>query len=117
MKPHVLIVEDNFILAEELGDLVEQDLGGMPVIRNSAEAAIRLLPDAFQLAILDIEVVDGNTYPVARVLRDKGIPFIFVSGNDPDSVPPEFRDAPFISKPYRKEALVRLAKSASGSFH
>ena len=51
MAPHVLIVEDNFILAEELGELVENDLGGTPVIRDSVEAAIELLPDDIQLAI------------------------------------------------------------------
>ena len=117
MKPHVLIVEDNFILADELSEIVEQDLGGMAVIRNSAADAITLLPDDFRLALLDIDVEDGTTFPVARVLRGMRIPFIFVSGKDPRSFPPEFRHAPFISKPYRKEALIRLAKSASSSFH
>lgn len=115
MKPHILIVEDNFILAEELSDIVRDDLQGIPFITASASTAIDHLPDTFQLAFLDIEVLDGNTYPVARILRVSNIPFIFVSGNNPKSMPEEFRNEPFIAKPYRKNDLLILARSLSNA--
>jgi hypothetical protein len=31
MKPHVLILEDNFLLAENLAEIVQEDLKGEPL--------------------------------------------------------------------------------------
>jgi DNA-binding response OmpR family regulator len=117
MKPHILIVEDNFFLAEELSDIVQHDLHAVAMTTGMASTAINLIPDDFELAFLDIEVLDGNTYPVARLLRASNIPFIFVSGNDPKSLPEEFRNEPFIGKPYRKSEIIRLARSLTDVLH
>jgi CheY-like chemotaxis protein len=110
MKPHILIVEDNFLLAEELSEIVQDDFHGVATTTAHASTALSLIPDSFQLALLDIEVLDGNTYPVARLLRANNIPFIFVSGNDPKSMPEEFRNEPFVAKPFRKNDLIGVAK-------
>lgn len=117
MKPHILIVEDNFFLAEELSEMIQDELQGLPITTASVSTAIDLLPDNFQLAFLDIEVLDGNTYPVARLLRASNIPFIFVSGNDPKSLPEEFRNEPFVAKPFRKTELIWLARSLTDVLH
>jgi CheY-like chemotaxis protein len=117
MKPHILIVEDNFLLAEDLSDIVSHDLHGVAMTTGMASTAIELIPDDFQLALLDIEVLDGNTYPVARLLRANKIPFIFVSGNDPKSLPEEFKNEPFLPKPYRKSDLIKLARSLTEVLH
>jgi DNA-binding response OmpR family regulator len=114
MKPTVLIVEDNFLLAEELAELVRHELHAVPVTTNTAAAAIELIPDAVKLAFLDIEVLDGTTYPVARKLAANNIPLIFISGNEPSKIPEEFHGLPFISKPFLHGKLVRLASSLIG---
>ena len=111
MKKKILIVEDNFLLAEELSALVEQELNATAVMTDTAAAAIELLPNAVNLAFLDIEVLDGNTYPVARKLAENQIPFIFISGNDQQTIPHEFRHLPFLAKPFLHGKLVRLANS------
>ena len=42
MKPHVLILEDNYFLAENLAEIVQQDLDGEPVaVSTVAEVSIR----------------------------------------------------------------------------
>ncbi len=117
MKLHVLIVEDNFFLAEELRHFVQDALLGVATTTNKASTAIDLIPDGIELAFLDIEVLDGNTYPVARLLRANHIPFIFVSGNDPNSLPDEFRHEPFLAKPYRESDLINLARSLTDTLH
>jgi DNA-binding LytR/AlgR family response regulator len=111
MTAKILIVEDNFLLAAELSELVQHELNATPVTTSTAKAAIDLLPDTITLAFLDIEVLDGTTYPVARKLVENKIPLVFISGNDQKTIPEEFRNLPFLPKPFLRSRLVRLANS------
>ena len=117
MKPHVLIVEDNFLLAAHLIDVVKEDLAAEPLTATSVSVALGIIPDDIVFAFLDIEVADGKTYPAARKLKENNIPFIFVSGNEATSLPDDLKDVPFLPKPVATGRLVRLAKALSGAFH
>ena len=117
MKPQVLILEDNFVLAENLAEIVQQDLDGEPVAVSTVAEALKCIPDGIALAFLDIELLDGTSYPAARKLMLNKIPFVFVSGNDPASLPEDFKDIPFLSKPVSPGRLVRLSKALSNAFH
>jgi len=56
-----------------------------------------------------VQVTDGETYKIAYILLDKGVPFTFVSGLAKDqSVPARLRDVPFLSKPYRPAQIAAL---------
>ena len=116
MKPHVLILEDNFLLAENLSEVVEQDLDGEPVAVSTVSEALRKIPDDIHLAFLDIELADGNSYPAARKLRQNNIPFIFLSGNERESLPDDLKDTPFLSKPVPAGRLVRLSRELISAF-
>lgn len=80
----VLVVEDEFIIALDLSETV-QDLGyhlqGPFADKAKALAAIELqLPDA---AILDVHIADGEVFPLADALVQAGVPIIFHSGHYP----------------------------------
>ena len=117
MKPHVLILEDNFFLAEHLCEIVQQDLNAEPMAVSTVAEALRCIPDAIALAFLDVELLDGKSYPAARKLMLNKIPFIFVSGNVQASLPEDFKDIPFLSKPVSTGRLVRLSKALSNAFN
>ena len=117
MKPHVLIVEDDFLQAANLEDVVQRDLAAEPVGVSSVFEALNIIPDNIKFAFLDIEVRDGKSYPVARKLIENSIPFIIVSGNQQTSLPDDLKDVPFLSKPIATGRLVRLAKALSTAFH
>ena len=117
MKPHVLILEDNFFLAENLAEIVQQDLYGQPVTVSTVAEALKCIPDDIALAFLDVELLDGKSYPAARKLMLNKIPFIFVSGNEQAALPEEFKDIPFLSKPVSTGRLVRLSKALSNAFN
>jgi CheY-like chemotaxis protein len=116
MKPHVLVLEDNFIISMDFAGLVTEDLHAIPVLASSVASALKLIPDDIDLAFLDIDVVDGLSYPVAKKLKENEIPFIFISGRNRDLLPVEFRESPFISKPASAHKMVQLAKSLTGAF-
>jgi hypothetical protein len=52
--------------------------------------------------------------PVAGVLKGRGIPFAFVSGYDKDTLKREFKDTPFITKPYLRSTVLRVLARLTG---
>lgn len=97
----VLVVEDDFLLAQ---DLLEELLRcGAEVMGpvGTVAGALALLevgPSPY-LAILDIKLGDGMVYPVADRLRRLGVPFIFATGYDRSAVPAIYADVALAQKP------------------
>ncbi len=97
----VLIVEDDYLIAE---DLREQLLSCGAVVLGPVACvadALALLEDgaAPDMAILDIGLGGGKVYPVADALRRRGIPFVFATGYDSWSIPSAYADVPRTEKP------------------
>lgn len=109
----VLVVEDEMLSAMLMEDLLI-DLG-CDVVGPVARVADGLkLAGSERLdgAILDINVAGTEVFPVARELADRSIPFIFLSGYAPDTLPQTWRSRPTLRKPFRPEDLARtMAKT------
>jgi CheY-like chemotaxis protein len=102
----ILVVEDEFLLACTL----EEDLQtfGAKVIGpccNLAEALAASRCQAFDLAVLDINLNGDMVYPLAAELTARGIPFLFLTGYGALDLPEEFRAMPRLSKPYSAKSL------------
>ena len=117
MKPHVLILEDDFLMAANLEEVVQDDLRADPIGVSTIKEALAIIPDGIEFAVLDIEVRDGKSYQVARRLKECDIPFVFLSGTDRGSIPADLTDVPFLSKPIATGRVVRLARALSSAFH
>jgi two-component SAPR family response regulator len=107
----VLVVEDEFLIAEEICAFVER-LGGVvmgPISRvPAALAALETrTPD---LALLDVNVRGQLVYPVAELLQVRGTPFALLTGYDRSTIDTRFVDAPFVEKPAAQPALIRAIK-------
>lgn len=106
----LLLVEDEFLLALCLSDLLE-DLGAQVLGPVACVAdAVDVIQQAPEIdgAILDINLGGEVVFPVADLLRMRNVPFAFASGFDPDLLPARFRDVPMCRKPI-DEAAVRAA--------
>ena len=103
----VLIVEDEVIVAFALECEVEDAGGEIIGPAHSLEEAERLLDQPIDVAILDINLNGESVWPVARALRDRGVPYVLASANcdDPRATDPVFADVPRFDKPV---ALPRL---------
>jgi PAS domain S-box-containing protein len=108
-RPRVLLVEDEALVAmmiqECLGDFGYQVVGP---IATATEAAVRAKDGNFEAAVLDINLGDGAVYPIADLLAARGVPFVFVTGYDAESVEPRFRDIPILQKPIERDVLQRI---------
>jgi light-regulated signal transduction histidine kinase (bacteriophytochrome)/CheY-like chemotaxis protein len=98
----VLLVEDSLIIAMDAEDVLGQ-LGAERVVaaasvRQALEAIDASLPT---LALLDINLGDETSFPIAERLLQRGIPFAFATGyGDQAALPPAFGSIPVLQKPY-----------------
>lgn len=105
----VLIVEDDSIIAMTAEDMLDEVGCTTAAIASTvAEALARAHDTDFDIALLDLNLKNENSLPVARHLRDKGKRFVFATGYDGLPADSGFADAPVISKPYRIEQLATV---------
>lgn len=103
----VLIVEDEYFLGEEIKAAVEE-AGGTPLGPYARQA--EALPELghVDIAVLNMRVRDGDIYPLAAILRERAIPFVFATAQGASSIPEEWRRAARVEKPYELDRLMRL---------
>jgi PAS domain S-box-containing protein len=105
----VLVVEDEALVAMMIHEfLTECGHSVIGPISRASEALLAAKEGDFDTAILDINLGDGMAYPVAEVLSARGIPFVFVTGYEADTVDDRFRDAPVLQKPIERQMLQRI---------
>lgn len=99
--PRVLVAEDEAIVALDMCDTVEE--AGFEVEgphNNVSSAMLALQKRKPDLAILDVELDDGDSFKLAEQLMADNVPVIFHSGQfSPDDVAKRFPNAIACSKP------------------
>jgi CheY-like chemotaxis protein len=109
----ILVVEDNFLAAEVVRDMLESS--GCAVVGPVGRIAdaLRLAEEeALDGAILDINLNGERCFPIALALRQRGVPFVFLTGYDDDAIiPVELRPARRLGKPvFEPQLLAALAE-------
>jgi light-regulated signal transduction histidine kinase (bacteriophytochrome)/ActR/RegA family two-component response regulator len=106
---HVLLVEDNMLIALEAEDML-RELGAAHVaLASTIPDAMQLVTQqTFQFAMLDINVGKGTTFDLATQLQGAGVPLIFATGYG-EELAFERRDSDevVIQKPYERDHLRR----------
>jgi CheY-like chemotaxis protein len=111
----VLVLEDEPVVAMLVEDMLV-DLGCVvvgPASRLDDALAIAEREE-LDLAVLDINLGRGDSFPVALVLDRRSVPFVFATGYGDRETP--FPSAPVVAKPYRADDLytaLQLAVAAS----
>ena len=104
----IMVVEDEFFQAKDLARALTDE--GASLVRpfSSVNAALEAMDDggAFDAAVLDINLRGRAVYEVADRLAERGIPFLFATGYDPEMVPATHRARPVCTKPFRIESLM-----------
>lgn len=104
-KLRILVVEDNICVATIMIDAMAE--AGHRVVGHArtVDQGKKLVTDVkCDAAILDIDLMGLNSGPVAAALRARKIPFIVVSGSK-HLLCEAHRGAPFLTKPFKLEAL------------
>jgi DNA-binding response OmpR family regulator len=101
-----LIVEDEPLVAMLVEDAIAE-LGLTatgPATR--VDKALQLIEEqTFAGAILDVNLGGEAVYPVAKVLRERQIPFLFLTGYGEEAIRDGFADMPIVKKPFTVEQI------------
>jgi len=105
----ILIVEDNFVVADALRYLIDGYGGSVTAIVPTVQRAYEALDAGHvDVAVLDINLNGASVVPLADHLLERGVPFVFLSGYGGEELLPEhLRSHPRFDKPVEAERLVR----------
>lgn len=91
-------------LEDLLTDMGHQVVGPATRINQAIELARKSEIDA---AVLDVNLAGRNSFPVADILRQRGIPFVFATGYGAEGFVEGYRNEPTLRKPYEAQDLMR----------
>ena len=110
---NILIVEDEPLIAMMLEDFLESLGHSISATCDSVDTAmIEVEKGGFDVAILDVNLKGRNVWPVAKRLREQGVPFVIASGGHVDPPPAEFAAVPLIEKPYTVDRVTPAINAA-----
>ncbi|MCY7281389.1 MAG: response regulator [Sphingomonas bacterium] len=106
---NLLVVEDEMLVMMAIEDMLT-DLGCTSIkVASSIDQALELIANNdFDLATIDLNLNGARSYPVARTLDARGVPFVFSTGYGEDGVGEGFGDRPVLTKPYGNFQLVTI---------
>lgn len=101
LTSRILLVEDEGLVAMLAEDLLAE-AGHDVVLAMRLDQALKFVcSENFDFAVLDVNLGAGvSSYPVARLLIERGIPFVFASGYGSQAVLEEFSKYEVVRKPY-----------------
>ncbi|UZE52259.1 GAF domain-containing protein [Rhodopseudomonas sp. P2A-2r] len=110
----VLMVEDQLLIAMDVQTMLANEGASNVETASSVKEALHSLsiirPD---VAILDVNLGNGSSLPVAHALKEQGIPFVFATGYGESSlIPPSLAEVPIVRKPYDIDGLIAALTSA-----
>jgi len=108
----ILVAEDDYLLAtdicRDLRELGATVLGPAPTSFYALSLLGRRGVDG---AVLDIKLHGKDVFEVAEELWMRRIPMIFATAKEAEEIPPKFRHAPRLGKPFDRGELVAMVRT------
>ena len=105
----VLVVEDEYYIADDLQR--ELKAAGADIVGPVGTVALAqkaIDDDAFDCAVLDLNLHGESALPIAERLIERGKSFAIATGYGSGAVPDRFDDVPRIEKPFDPPTLLKL---------
>ena len=104
VRSQVLLVEDEAIIAMLMEDMLAEFSCDVLETVGELDAATAAAMTT-RLAFVDVNLGGAPAYPVADILRARGIPFAFVTGYGSAGGAAAYADVPVLQKPFRAQEL------------
>ena len=105
----VLIVEDEFFVAEEMARDFQtygaEVVGPVPSLDAAREALAK--GDPLDGAVLDINLLGDRVFPLVDILLRRGVACVFSTGYDQFTLPLAYRSIPLCQKPAATDDIAR----------
>lgn len=111
----VLVVEDELLVAMSLEEVLRDAgcvvVGPVPRVERALKAARE---EAIDIALLDVNLAGERVYPVAEVLTQRRVPFLFMTGYGQEMLPAEHAGQPVLGKPFKPTQLINWLSTVVG---
>jgi CheY-like chemotaxis protein len=108
-----LLVEDEGVVAllieSMLQELGYEVLGPIPRLAKALDVA---RSEVFDIGVLDVNLNGTPSFPVADVLIERGVPFVFATGYGAPGIPAYLASSTVLQKPFRSHQLADAIGSA-----
>lgn len=104
----ILVIEDNYLIARSLCDLLRQSgatvIGPYGWLQDATrEAAMAPHIDA---ALVDVNLHDEVSYPAVDVLLSRGVHLVFMTGYAKNSIKPAYAHCAVCTKPFTRADIL-----------
>lgn len=109
---HVLVVEDEYLMATDLAEALELDGADVVGPAASVRKAQALMDTGapIDIAVLDVNLAGEYVFAVADRLAAADVPFVFITGYDASLLPPRFGGCFRLEKPVDLRAVIRTVR-------
>jgi DNA-binding response OmpR family regulator len=106
----ILVVEDTELIADSICDELQsygcEIVGPIGRLQQALSAA---RDETLNGALLDVNLAGEQCFPVADILQERDVPFVFITGYDvQSSIPPRFHGVERLTKPFDLEDLATI---------
>lgn len=108
-RPRILVVEDEWLIAEDFGDILNR--AGFEIVgpaNTAAEADELIRTEEFSAALLDVNLGSGTSFSLADKLDAEGIPYAYITGYNNNDLPDHVKAHALLSKPVADDDLPRV---------
>lgn len=102
----ILIVEDEYFIAADLKRAISQQGAEIVGPVGNLKAGLDLASEPIDVAVLDVNLEEALSYPIADRLRSSGVPYVFLTGYDGWSLPAAYQDDVRLAKPFAIQSVV-----------
>lgn len=107
----ILVVEDDYYQASDTGEVFERAgatvVGPFSSVAAAIGAIAQMPPDC---AVIDVNLGRGPEFDLARELKTRGIPTVFVSGYQAAMIPGDLQPFVHLEKPVERSTLIRVVR-------
>jgi CheY-like chemotaxis protein len=107
----ILMLEDDFWQAQDARDHLEEAGAKVVTMTGSASAALGSLDrHPVDVGLLDVNLMGHMSYDFARTLLQRGVPVMFLTGYEADTLPVDLAMTPIMTKPTQWPLLISQLK-------
>lgn len=104
----ILVVEDEYFIASDLQTALENEGAVLVGPVGNLDDGLRLAgSEEIDGALLDVNLGEVRSFPIADRLADREIPYILLTGYDAWALPDAYRAAPRLEKPFEIDRVVQ----------
>src|SRR5215218_1603919 len=114
-KRRVRVVEDEALIGILIEDMIHDGGEMLGPASTLTDALVFARETQADVALLDLNLKGVLAYPVADVLRERGMPIVFTTGYGSAGLSERFQDCPILDKPFDQHSLEKAIETVLSS--